>query len=128
MRANIVMRSILLDHNVPAPLCRLLTGHNARTAFDLGWATLTNGDLIAAAETGGFEVLVTADTNIRYQQNLTTRRIALVVLETNHWPTLRVSIDRIDEAVSRAIPGGYASVRFERPPLRRRPFGPASED
>jgi ABC-type taurine transport system substrate-binding protein len=77
---------ILLDQNVPRAVSRLLTGHDARAAAELGWEELTNGDLLGAAESAGFAVIVTADQNIRYQQSLTGRRIAIIVLSTNHWP------------------------------------------
>jgi predicted nuclease of predicted toxin-antitoxin system len=71
---------ILIDQNVSARLARLLTGHTATHASAKGWAELTNGDLLTAAEADGFEIFLTSDKNIRYQQNLTGRRIALVVL------------------------------------------------
>jgi hypothetical protein len=119
------MRRILLDHNVPAPLCHLLIGHAAVPACQLAWAELANGELIAAAEQAGFEVLLTADTNIRYQQNQAKRRIALVVLETNRMATLRTGVDRIIAAIEAASPGSFVSIPFDRPLLRRRPFKPA---
>ena len=76
------MRS-LFDQNVPAPLLASFSNHQVAHAFGLGWGELTNGALIAEAEQSGYDVLVTADKNIRYQQNLTDRRIGLVVLSTN---------------------------------------------
>jgi hypothetical protein len=79
-------------------------------AKDRGWDTLTNGDLLAEAERAGFEVLLTADKNIRYQQNLTGRRIALVVLSTPQWPLVRLHLDIIAAAVNAATPGSYAEV------------------
>jgi predicted nuclease of predicted toxin-antitoxin system len=112
---------ILLDQNVPAALCRLLPGHTAIHAFDIGWGTLANGELIAAAERDGFEVLLTADRNIRHQQNLRTHRTALIVLETNRLATLRAAMDRIIETVGAAAPGSFVSIPFDRPPLLRRP-------
>jgi len=79
-------------------------------AKDRGWDTLTNGDLLAEAERAGFEVLLTADKNMRYQQNLTGRRIALVVLSTPQWPLVRLHLDIIAAAVNAATPGSYAEV------------------
>lgn len=71
---------ILFDNGTPAPLKRALQGHVVVEAIDRGWDMLANGELIAAAEAEGFEVLVTTDKTMRYQQNLIDRRIAFVVL------------------------------------------------
>ena len=86
----------------------------------MGWDALENGDLIAAAEAAGFDVLVTADQNIQYQQNHLGRRIALVVLSTNHWGVIRLEIDRVREAICAAVAGAYLTLSFDRPPLVRR--------
>ena len=67
-----------------------------------------------------FDVLVTADQNIQYQQNLSGRRIALVVLSTNHWGVIRLEIDRVREAIGAAVAGSYLTLSFDRPPLVRR--------
>jgi predicted nuclease of predicted toxin-antitoxin system len=117
---------ILIDQNVSARLARLLTGHTATHASVKGWAELTNGDLLTAAEADGFEIFLTADKNIRYQQNLTGRRIALVVLGTNQLDVLFANVDQITQAVNAIQIGGYMTVEFDRPPLRRRP-PPGSE-
>lgn len=85
----------------------------------LGWRELSNGDLLAAAEAAGFDVLVTADLNLRYQQNLAGRRIGIVVLSTNRWGTLRNHPDLLTAAVDRAGRGTYEEVRF---PLPNRPL------
>jgi predicted nuclease of predicted toxin-antitoxin system len=111
---------ILLDQNVPAPLTRFLLGHNVIHTSTIGWETFSNGDLLAAAETDGFELLITADKNIRYQQNLTVRTIALVVLSTNDWPSVRAQLDIIVEAVKAVTSGSYAEVTLDRPAVRRR--------
>ena len=71
---------ILFDHSTPAPLRRYLGGHEVTEAVELGWDRLANGELLAEAERAGFDMLLTADKNIRYQQNFTGRKIALVVL------------------------------------------------
>jgi hypothetical protein len=88
----------------------------------MGWDALANGDLIAAAEAAGFDALVTADRNIRYQQNLAERRIALAVLGTNRWSAIEAQAHRVADALSAIGPGGYAEIAFDRPPLARRPF------
>ena len=87
----------------------------------MGWAELTNGDLLTAAEADGFEIFLTADKNIRYQQNLAVRRIALVVLGTNQLDILFANVDQIRQACDAIQVGGYVTVEFDRPPLRRRP-------
>jgi len=71
---------VLLDQGVPAPLRHHLTEHSVKTASQQGWGTLSNGELLKAAEAAGFHVLLTADKNLAYQQNLKERAIAIVVL------------------------------------------------
>jgi hypothetical protein len=90
---------VLFDANTPAPLCRFLRGHDVVRADELGWEGLENGDLLGAAERAGFDLLLTCDQNIRYQQNLAGRKLALLVLSSNHWPTLRRVAARIASAV-----------------------------
>jgi predicted nuclease of predicted toxin-antitoxin system len=124
MRQRRLMPRILFDENVPEGIRRLLTGHTVETVPELGLARLTNGDLIDAAEKSGFDVMVTADQNLTYQQNLAGRRLALIVLTTNHWDTIRPYAARIVAAVETIKPGGFVTVAFDRPPLRRRPFIP----
>jgi hypothetical protein len=103
---------ILFDHVTPRGIARFLPGHTVTKAKERGWVTLTNGDLLAEAERAGFDVLVTADKNMRYQQNLTGRRIALVVLSTPQWPVVRLHLEKIAAAVNAATPGSYAEVEI----------------
>lgn len=103
---------VLFDHSTPAPLASYLTGHTVTEARERGWDRLSNGDLLAVAERAGFDVLLTADKNIRYQQNLRGRRIALVVLSTPQWPRVRLHMNRIATAVNAATPGSYAEVEI----------------
>jgi predicted nuclease of predicted toxin-antitoxin system len=84
---------ILFDHSTPAPLASYLSGHSVTKAKNRGWDKLTNGDLLAEAEKAGFDVLLTADNNMRYQQNLTDPKIALVVLSTPQWPRVQLHVD-----------------------------------
>jgi len=114
------MRRLLLDANIPHGLTGLLPDYEVRTAFRMGWNLLSNGVLLAAAEADGFDLMITADQNIRYQQNLAGRRIALVALSTSHWETVRDNLDMILRAVEAARPGSYAEVVLPRPPRRRR--------
>ena len=101
---------ILFDNGTPAPLRYALKGHVVVEAIERGWDRLANGELIAAAEAAGFELLLTTDKNIRYQQHLTGRTIAFVVLGNQQWPTLRRYIDRVLAAANAATPGSYAEV------------------
>lgn len=93
----------------------------------MGWAELTNGILLTAAEAAGFEIFLTSDKNIQYQQNLTGRRIALVVLGTNQLGILFANVERIRQAVETVPTGGYVTVPFDRPPLLRRPYNPSPD-
>ena len=92
----------------------------------MGWAKLTNGDLLTTAEAAGFEIFLTADKNIQYQQNLSGRRIALVVLGTNLLDILFANLDCIRQAVDTISAGGYVTIPFDLPPLRRRPYPPGA--
>ena len=86
---------ILFDHVTPSGISRCLPGHTVTKANERGWDTLTNGDLLAAGEQAGFEVLLTADKNMRYQQNLAGRRIAVVVIGNPQWPVLRLHVELV---------------------------------
>ena len=80
---------ILLDENTPRGVRRILASHDVRTAPEMGWAGVLNGQLLDEAEKAGFDALVTCDQNIVFQQNLVGRNIAVVVLSTNRWATIR---------------------------------------
>ncbi len=101
---------VLFDQGTPAPLRRLLAGHAVATAYELGWATLKNGELLAAAEVQAFDVLVTTDTSLKYQQNLALRRIAIVVLGTTSWPRIKAARAVVVAAVEAATRGSYTEV------------------
>jgi predicted nuclease of predicted toxin-antitoxin system len=103
---------ILCDHGVPAPLLSFLAGHTAVKAKDAGWDRLSNGELLSAAEAADFEVLITTDKNMRYQQSLAGRKIAVVILGKQQWPDVKPHVQRIVEIVEQAIPGSYAEVNI----------------
>jgi hypothetical protein len=103
---------VLFDQATPLPIRSYLAGHSVRTAAQQGWATLRNGDLLMVAEGAGFDILLTTDKNIRYQQNLAARKIAIVVLGQQQWPQLRLHVQRIIEAIQAAKPGSYAEVEI----------------
>jgi hypothetical protein len=104
---------VLFDHVTPRGIARFLSVHTVMTAKARGWDTLSNGDLLAAAEQAGFHVIVTADKNMRFQQNLEGRRIALVVLGTPQWPILKLHGEKIAAAVNSAKPGSYVELEFQ---------------
>jgi hypothetical protein len=97
---------------LPAPLKDHLPGHQVATAHELGWSTLLNGELLAKAE-AQFDVLVTTDRNLRHQQNLSGRKLAVVVLPTTSWPRLQPIAARIAEFVARARPGEAIEVPLD---------------
>jgi hypothetical protein len=101
---------ILFDHSTPAPLRYALPGHAVVEAIERGWERLVNGTLLDTAEAAGFEVFVTADKNMRYQQNLTGRKIAIVVLGNAQWPVLRRYVEKVAAAVNAATPGSIVEV------------------
>ena len=104
---------VLFDHGTPKGLIRELPGHTVHTAQAKGWDTLSNGEPLKAAESAGIEVLLTTDRRIRYQQNLTARRIALVVLTgSTRWSRVRPHFARIAAAVAAATPGSYSEVEI----------------
>lgn len=102
---------VLLDQGTPAPLRAFLVSHQVSTAYERGWSTLKNGELLQAAELAGFLVLVTTDTNLKYQQNLASRRISVVVLGTTSWPRIKAQVESVILAVDSATPGSYFEVR-----------------
>jgi hypothetical protein len=103
---------ILFDNGTPAPLRYALQGHVVVEAIERGWDRLLNGELIAAAEAAGFELLLTTDKNMRYQQNLKGRKIAFVVIGNQQWPTLRRYVERVVAAINAATPGSYTEVEI----------------
>ena len=99
----------MLDENLPYGLCRMLAPRPVTTVQQAGYAGMKNGQLLAALE-GVFGILITADKNLRYQQNLTGRQLAIVELPTNRWPLLHRLQERIVEAVDRGQPSADVVV------------------
>lgn len=100
---------VIFDENVPAPLRKFLSAHVVTTVQEQGWAGISNGDLVRKSD-GVFDVLLLADKNLRYQQNLSDRQIALVELPTNRWPMLQSILPKISEAVGMATAGSYTII------------------
>ena len=101
---------VLFDQGTPVPLRNFLPAHQVSTAFELGWHTLKNGELLQEAENAGFELLVTTDQHLKYQQILTERRIAVIVLTATSWPRIQKVLPNILEAISGIGPNGYIEV------------------
>jgi hypothetical protein len=108
------MAQVLLDQNVPIGVRGILRAHAVRTVYQMGWADLSNGDLLDQAAKAGFDVFVTCDQNLAFQQNLTGRKIAVVILATNRWSVIEVHPSEIDNAVASATPGEFSVVAFGR--------------
>ena len=102
---------VLFDQGTPVPLRRQLPGHQVRTAYEMGWGELSNGDLLKAAE-AEFDLLVTTDQNLSYQQNLAGRRLAILVLPTTSWPKISRHASFVAEAVGQMQPGDYRELVF----------------
>ncbi len=111
---------ILFDKNVPVGVRRYLSGHEVRTFVETGWPIqLENGKLLQQAEIAGFDVMVTSDQNIRYQQNLKGRKLDLVVLGSNIWPIVSNHGAEITAHCDAATSGSFAFVAMPLPPKPR---------
>ena len=102
---------ILFDQGTPVPLRALLSGHSVSTAYEMGWSELANGDLLAAVE-ADFDALITTDQNLRYQQNLTGRRLAILVLPTTSWPKIRSNEVQVIASIDALRPGEIVELSF----------------
>ena len=104
---------ILFDKNVPVGVRYFLLGREVHTIVDLKWhAQLENGELLNPAEAAGFDVMITADQNISYQQNLTGRALSLAVLGSNIWPIVQKHRVTIGAKVHEATPGSYDFIEM----------------
>ena len=101
---------ILLDECAPIQVRNALPGHEVHSATDPQWRGLSNGELLRLAEEQGFDLFIVADKNMRYQQDLSSRRIAVLELWTNHRPTLEQHFQHIRVAVERIAPGAYLEL------------------
>ena len=101
---------ILFDQGTPLPLREHLLKHTVATAYELGWSNLKNGDLLASAE-GSFDIFITTDQQLRYQQKLEGREVAILILLTTSWPRIKEFIPDIQEAVNKIRPGEYLDIK-----------------
>lgn len=97
--------NILFDQGTPVPLRFALVGHTVETAYERGWSTLSNGNLLAAAEAAAFDLFITTDQNLPAQQAMSGRRLAILVLPSGRWPQIQQHAERIVAAVE-AIQSG----------------------
>lgn len=102
---------VLFDQGTPAPLRFELPGHDVATAFEMGWARLSNGELLRIAAER-FDVLLTTDQNLPHHQNLRDARIAIVILPTTGWSKIRRPADMVRRAVDAARIGRVSQVAF----------------
>jgi predicted nuclease of predicted toxin-antitoxin system len=104
---------ILFDNGTPRTLARYLIDRHAVTeARARGWEELENGELLDQAEAAGFEVLVTTDKNLSYQQNLVGRKIAVVVLGKGRWTLIKPYVAHVIAALNAATTGSFAEVEI----------------
>jgi hypothetical protein len=104
---------VLFDNGTPRTLARyLIELHTVTEARARGWGELENGELLSQAEAAGFEVMVTTDKNLRYQQNLATRKIAIVVLGNGRWTLIEPHMAQVVAAVNAATPGSFTEVEI----------------
>ena len=103
---------ILFDHGTPSGIAKALSGHQVTEAIERGWDRISNGELLELAEAAEFDILLTTDKGIRYQQNLQGRKIAIVVLGNSTWRVVRLYLGRIASAVNAVTPRSYAEVEI----------------
>jgi predicted nuclease of predicted toxin-antitoxin system len=103
---------ILFDQGTPVPLRDYLSNHTIETAYEKAWSNLKNGDLLTQAETEQFDVLITTDQNLHYQQNLSARKIAVIVLLTTNWLRIKKNVALVVEATDDLQPGNYVEIKF----------------
>jgi hypothetical protein len=105
---------VLFDQGTPVAIRQALSEHTVKTAAEQGWSTLLNGDLLRAAEQAGFNVLLTTDTKLPFQQNLKGLKLAVVILSQNKWRLIQTVLPQIAAAVASAAPGTYSVIEIPR--------------
>jgi hypothetical protein len=103
---------VIFDQGTPVPLRNALPQHVVETAYERGWQSLSNGELLEAAEAAGFELLVTTDQSLQYQQNLTKRRIRILVLKTASWPKIERHTHEVVRMIDGMAAGEYREISF----------------
>lgn len=100
---------ILIDESLPRQIKQMLMGHEADTVQEVGWGGIQNGDLIAKAESI-YSVFLTADKNLRYQQNMVGRTLALIIFPTNKLSVVKRLKDELDAALESIAAGKYIEL------------------
>jgi len=98
---------VLFDQGTPVPLRRALRGHAVATVYELGWATLPDGPLLAAAEDADYEVFVTTDQQLKHQEHLAGRHLAILVLGSTSWPRIAPHAGAIGRLIGQLVAGDY---------------------
>ena len=103
---------ILFDQGTPLPLRRSLTGHTVDIPSRKGWSRLRNGNLLDVAEQESYQVLITMDRSLRYQQNLAHRSVSIIVLMKASWPRIRRHVQEIANVVNSIEPGQVMEIEI----------------
>jgi predicted nuclease of predicted toxin-antitoxin system len=103
---------ILFDQGTPVPLRRYLEEHIISTAYEQGWSNLSNGELIQKAEENNYEILITTDQNLKYQQNLRERHISIVILCSTSWPKIRLKVEEVQRIINTIALGDYVEIKI----------------
>jgi hypothetical protein len=103
---------ILFDQGTPQPLRQELGGQVVDTVYEQGWSTLKNGVLLATAEQAGYDLFITTDQNLRHQQNLQGRHLAILVLMTTSWPKIQRDVGQVLRAIDVMTAGSYRELSF----------------
>jgi predicted nuclease of predicted toxin-antitoxin system len=105
---------VLLDENVPRRLRWYLPGHDVSTVIYLGWNTLKDGAVLDLAEQNGFQILITADRNLEYQQNIRSRQLAVLVLSANNWAPIQANLPKIRSSIEAILPSSLVNLQLTR--------------
>lgn len=103
---------LLFDQGTPVPLRRSLRPHDVDTAAECGWSMIENGELISEAEKAGYDAIITTDQNLKYQQNLDNRQIAIVVLKTTSWPRIQKALNKVIPMIESLKPSDYIEIEI----------------
>ena len=103
---------VLFDQGTPVPLRDFLNSHTITTVYEKGWSSIPNGDLLRVADQQMFEMFLTTDQRLKYQQNLTNRQIAIVVLPTTSWPVIQKHTAKIAAVLDSIAPCDFIRIDF----------------
>lgn len=101
---------VLFDQGTQVPLRDHIQGHQIDTVYERGWSQLRNGELLTNAEQDGYQAFITTDQNLKYQQSLKGRMIAVVVLRSTSWPRIQRKIGDVQHVIDSLARGGYVEI------------------